>query len=1484
MTFSAAEGEGYRVRITDTDGAELGSEVPFAPFIEDDEYEELRWYLEEFMDLPDGGAVTRARRLEAKLDEWGRRMYDALFGVDANAALLRELLASPEPRELTIATGDAVLLRLPWELMADAAGALAQRVSVRRQLAEPGEQDTTPAAALPLRLLYIVSRPDDTGFIDPRLTSQAMLAALDPLGANVRADFCRPPTLARMEELLHDARREGAPYHLVHFDGHGTFLPEAQIGALCFEKSEEAGGRTETDLVPADRLGTLLADHEIPLVVLEACRSGTVRTLVFRSVAPRLIQAGVGSVLSMGHAVHVEAARILLDRFYRELVKGTTIGHAVAVARKSLVSTNERWIEHGPGGRRIVLHDWFLPHLYQRGHDHPMLPAATADHGDAVREFDVFLSHNHDDSGRVEVLARTLSESHALRPWLDQWECRPGPLEPQCEQGIRDSRFTVVVGSQKALDSNWVRWEVDKHQELHRTVDRLLPIKLEPLELPDDLQGLLWVDFTDPAADAESAARLARLIRSTDAEDARRKRGFRAPAGRGEAGAFPPPPQFGFRGRARELHRLQRRLRRTRGVVLHAMGGMGKTALAGEAARWWTRSGLFRDGACFFSFERPQSAESIVRELGCYLEGPNFEQRPANEQRRRVVEDFQRHAVLLVWDNFESCLPQFAAPGDDGEGAAADAASPYTEDVRRGLSELFHDLTAGDGLGRILVTCRPGKTFLDKNAGHFELEGLARVDSLWLLAEILERDGLSLSDPRFERSELDPLLDDLADHPLSLELVGPHLRTLTPAAIRADFGVSLARFRQEAGEERNTSLLASLEFSKKHLSEKAREALPWLGLFQGGVFEQKLLELSEIEPSDWEPLRAELAAIALVRVEDEIQINERPYLRFHPTLAAAAWDPEFAARKEVRERFVAAYLVLMKALEKALEGAQSRTALRLLQREEPNYRRAVRWAAADGFLREAAALGYTLSRFLERSGRLRERNAWVAWLGEEVAKGGFSAEAAAYESEQAWARFTQGDPQGAVSQLEAVLQRLRRTTEFDPTFQLATATLTLGRVLYSAGASPQAIPVLRDAVSRWEALVEKAGGSSWREIVDAGDVGKASTELGNLAATLGDLANALLNTGDHEGALLEAETGVQIQTARGVVRDVAAGQGRCASILKAAGRYAEADARYERALAAAHEAGDHELVGITLQHQGSLAADLNNLDRATALYRQALASFLQAGDDEGAMQTYNLLGVAERKVGRLAEARGWYERSRELALALKDQDGLGQAAQNLGIVSQNEGELAREAGDEDVARRRFEAALRSVEESRKAWKSSGNQPYEAGSESQLARIHLLLGDLDAAERHAHAAREIRESLGFLDAMRDHHTLAEIAEARGDHAAAVEWKRKRDTLRAEAERRARGSGEAAAAVIPEQTMKALGALGLACLRTGFDDSQSNTLGLAEEQALAQIDGLPDPFPVFGAHLRALAGGQRPPIPDGLPEALHELLKRLHGALS
>ena len=62
----------------------------------------------------------------------------------------------------------------------------------------------------------------------------------------------------------------------------------------------------------------------------------------------------------------------------------------------------------------------------------------------------------------------------------------------------------------------------------------------------------------------------------------------------------------------------------------------------------------------------------------------------------------------------------------------------------------------------------------------------------------------------------------LGDHPLSIELVGPHLKQLTPEQIVADFRKLLDQFTGDAEVERNRSLLASLRFSTSRLRPRPR--------------------------------------------------------------------------------------------------------------------------------------------------------------------------------------------------------------------------------------------------------------------------------------------------------------------------------------------------------------------------------------------------------------------------------------------------------------------------------------------------------------------------------------------------------------------------------------------------------------------------------------------------------------------------------------
>ena len=123
----------------------------------------------------------------------------------------------------------------------------------------------------------------------------------------------RPPTFARLREQL---REQPGYYHIVHFDGHGGYGTAADVngggsphlfkgsqGRLIFET-----GDGKPDPIPAEKLGALLCEHRIPVMVLNACRSAMVDAHAedaFASVATSLLRAGIRSVVAMTYSLYV---------------------------------------------------------------------------------------------------------------------------------------------------------------------------------------------------------------------------------------------------------------------------------------------------------------------------------------------------------------------------------------------------------------------------------------------------------------------------------------------------------------------------------------------------------------------------------------------------------------------------------------------------------------------------------------------------------------------------------------------------------------------------------------------------------------------------------------------------------------------------------------------------------------------------------------------------------------------------------------------------------------------------------------------------------------------------------------------------------------------------------------------------------------------------------------------------------------------------
>ena len=196
-------------------------------------------------------------------------------------------------------------------------------------------------------------------------------------------------------------------------------------------------------------MGSLLRDHRIPLVFLEACQTAQAEK-ASESVASELLKVGVASVVAMSHSVLVETARRFVEAFYEALAGGKRVGDAMLAGQRKLKDDTFRGRIFGAGELR--LEDWFVPVLFQEKDD-PLFTTTPAKQ--TQEDFQTALA------------------------------ARLGDLPPTPETGfigrsrellalqrlLRTERYAVVRGQggegKTALAAEFARWMV-RSQQMHR--------------------------------------------------------------------------------------------------------------------------------------------------------------------------------------------------------------------------------------------------------------------------------------------------------------------------------------------------------------------------------------------------------------------------------------------------------------------------------------------------------------------------------------------------------------------------------------------------------------------------------------------------------------------------------------------------------------------------------------------------------------------------------------------------------------------------------------------------------------------------------------------------------------------------------------------------------------------------------------------------------------------------------------------------------
>ena len=837
---------------------------------------------------------------------------------------------------------------------------------------------------------------------------------------------------------------------------------------------------------------------------------------------------------------------------------------------------------------------------------------------------------------------------------------------------------------------------------------------------------------------------------------------------------FPPEPPHGFHGRARELLTLERAFAGHRIVVLHGFGGQGKTALATHAARWLTRAGLFKRAA-FVSFEGGGGLEVVLAELGSALVSENFAIHEG-DPIQAIADSLAETPTLIVWDNFESILPDGDVPlPAEALKALLDAGAKWagSDADFRSLQD-FGSLKYGS---RLLITTRD--TSLPHDAyepsrlcAHLPLGGLAGLDALELAATILEDRGL----PRPPRESLSRLLDFLGGHPLSIQLVLPHLHeTPNVETLIAEFDELLPGFTQGEGKRRDQSLEVSLRFSLRRLGAEAQAILPRLAVFQGGAIEHKLLEITQIDKTLWAKLKPELARAALIRLEDIPGITV-PYIHFHPTLvpylrkliSASGDAPREAAISDAR--FWQVYYAFARFLYQTDTKAPLQ-ARALATRELPNLRRALRLAIESGALNEAVDFADSINCFLDYFGRWRERdevNEAVRKAVEEAGKQGnketggkISKAEYLLEGQRGEVLLQQGRAREAEGVFRSLLGRLEAGAEYEAGYDRTVTLHRLGRCLDAQGKPTAATEQYRAALKAAEAL---------------GQTPQVQREIGACHA---DLADVLTDMGQYAAAEGEYNAAFNIMREIDDDRSVATVLGQLGTLALAQKNFPEARKRYTEALETFRRMGEAQGEAIGWHQLGRVAQEGRDWDEAERCYKESLAIEERLGNLAGAAQTSNQLAIVAERSDRPTEAERWYRRAIELKEAVGNPKELLSSLNNLAglLLSQNrldEAETyagrAREIMETlDLSAQPWAtyftlaeiAARRGRAEEARAWRHKEQETFAAfaGSEQEIKQwLPVIAAVAAACQGNAQAAEELEPFLQKMGATDDWRNL------------------------------------------------------------------------------------------------------------------------------
>jgi tetratricopeptide (TPR) repeat protein len=618
-----------------------------------------------------------------------------------------------------------------------------------------------------------------------------------------------------------------------------------------------------------------------------------------------------------------------------------------------------------------------------------------------------------------------------------------------------------------------------------------------------------------------------------------------------------------------------------------------------------------------------------------------------------------------------------------------------------------------------------------------------------LAARILQEAGVDRAKLPGEYLEL---LKLLGGHPLSLRVVLRHLKTQSPVQLIEALRRGLDTFKGAEEEGREKSLTVSLDYSFANLSERARQHLPFLGLFCDRVNAHWLDNFSanpdsdwgqayravfgeNLQESDWIGLLNEATAAGIL--ED---LGETIY-KIHPALP---WylrqQLDKMGSQEVitnlEKKLLGFYVGLAhKYCEKLISNAEQ--ASFVLQVEEPNLLQQLRLAEKQQDWAYAQAILQPLDEVYRRWGRkpelksLRERA--LKHVGINLAE----AKSKGKDAFNFWMQLRLWDGNEAAQGIDldkgrAVYQEIldELTALNDPSVndKIGAMNNNLGHISQKQRRFDAAEAFFKKAILIFEGV---------------GDFYSAIDSYHNLGI-LSEEQRRFDEAKDFYCKALDAyESAGDYYSAAGVYYHL----GRLAQ----AGRnFEEAKIFYQKSLQIYENARDFHKAASNYHHLGMLAQQQRSFEEAKVLYNKSLQIYEDDNDFLSAAIEYNQLGNIAKDQRQFDEAKAYYNKALEIYEDLRDFHKAASQYHNLGMVAEEQ--------------RHFDNAKAFYQKSLHIYQDEGDFYKAASDYNQLGKIAYLQSNFEEAKAFYQDALLIYKKEGdSYSVAREYHNLGLVAE-------------------------------------------------------------------------------------------------------------------------